>query len=87
MLSKQSTNTLFKNSIRQFSLWANTTAAPPDPILGLNESFKRETNPKKVLLGMGVFRDNDNKPYILSCVKKATDLINSRNLDHEYAPI
>ena len=36
---------------------------------------------------MGVFRDNDNKPYILSCVKKATDKINSGNLDHEYAPI
>ncbi len=36
---------------------------------------------------MGVYRDNDGKPYILSCVKKATELINSRNMDHEYAPI
>ena len=36
---------------------------------------------------MGVYRDNDGKPYILSCVKKATELINKRNMDHEYAPI
>jgi len=31
----------------QFSNWASVTAAPPDPILGLNEAFKKETNPKK----------------------------------------
>ena len=36
---------------------------------------------------MGVYRDNDGKPYTLSCVKKATDIINQRNMDHEYAGI
>jgi aspartate aminotransferase len=55
--------------------------------LGLNESFKKDTNPKKVLLGMGAYRDDNNKPYILSCVKKATTIINDKNMDHEYAGI
>ena len=56
---------------RAFSIFQNLEAAPPDPILGLNEAFKKDTNPKKVLLGMGAYRDDQGKPYILSCVKKA----------------
>jgi hypothetical protein len=30
-----------------FGTWAGVTSAPPDPILGLNEAFKKDTNPKK----------------------------------------
>ena len=70
-----------------FSAWSSLTAAPADPILGLNDAFKKETHPKKVLLGMGVYRDNDNKPYILPCVKRAEEIILERNMDHEYAAI
>lgn len=62
-------------------------AAPPDPILGLNESFKKDPNPHKVLLGMGVYRDNDNKPYILNCIRKAEQIIVEKKMDHEYAGI
>lgn len=91
MLSKISTSQVknFLAPIRaaNFSTWAKLEAAPPDPILGLTEAFKKDNNPKKVLLGMGVYRDDAGKPYILSCVKKATDIIQQKNLDHEYAPI
>ena len=41
-----------------FSNWSGLTAAPADPILGLNDAFKKETNAKKVLLGMGAYRDD-----------------------------
>jgi aspartate aminotransferase len=61
--------------VAKFSTWSKLEAAPPDPILGLTEAFKKESNPKKVLLGMGVYRDENNKPYVLNCVKKATDII------------
>jgi len=71
----------------QFSAWSTLDSAPLDPILGLNDAFKKEQNPNKVLLGMGAYRDDAGKPYILSCVKKATTLINDRNMDHEYAGI
>lgn len=57
------------------SLWSGIAPAPADPILGLNDSFKKNTNPKKVLLGMGAYRCDKGKPFILDCVKKATEKI------------
>ncbi len=36
---------------------------------------------------MGVYRDDNNKPYILNCVRKAEKLILDRQMDHEYAGI
>jgi aspartate aminotransferase len=66
---------LIQQPVRAFaagnSLWGKIDAAPPDPILGLNDAFKKDTHPQKVLLGMGAYRDNDGKPLILGCVKKA----------------
>ena len=80
-----------QQSIRAFSagdsLWGSIDSAPPDPILGLNDAFKKDTNPKKVLLGMGAYRDNDGKPLILDCVKKAEHKILAESMDHEYAGI
>jgi aspartate aminotransferase len=78
---------LITQSARSFSLWGQVTAAPADPILGLNDTFKKDNNPKKVLLGMGAYRDNDGKPYILDCVKKAERIIVDNGMDHEYAGI
>lgn len=71
----------------QFSTWSSLQSAPPDPILGLNEAFKKDGNPKKVLLGMGVYRDDNNKPYILNCIRKAEQIIFEKKMDHEYAGI
>jgi len=36
---------------------------------------------------MGAYRDDAGKPYILSCVKKAGEMIVEKNMDHEYAGI
>jgi len=54
-----------------FSSWSGLTQAPADPILGLNDAFKKDTSPKKVLLGMGAYRDDKGQPFILPCVKRA----------------
>lgn len=35
--------------------------APPDKILGLTEAFLRDTSPSKVNLGVGAYRDGNNK--------------------------
>lgn len=43
---------------------------PPDAILGVTEAFKRDTNPKKINLGVGAYRDDNGKPYILPTVLK-----------------
>ena len=43
---------------------------PPDPILGVTEAFKKDSNPKKMNLGVGAYRDDQGKPFVLSCVRK-----------------
>lgn len=47
---------------------------PPDPILGVTEAFKKDTNPKKMNLGVGAYRDDQGKPFVLSCVRKVQQL-------------
>ena len=39
--------------------------APPDPILGLEEAFKRDPNPAKINLAAGVYKDADGTTPIL----------------------
>lgn len=41
----------------------------------------------KVNLGVGAYRTDEGKPYVLDCVKKAEQQLASENLDKEYAPI
>ncbi|VDD83237.1 unnamed protein product [Mesocestoides corti] len=68
-------------------MWAHVEMGPPDAILGITEAFKRDTNCKKVNLGVGAYRDDDCKPWVLPSVREAEKRILSRNLDHEYLPI
>lgn len=67
--------------------WSNVEMGPPDAILGVTEAFKRDTNPKKINLGVGAYRTDEGKPFVLESVKKAEQLIANENLDKEYAPI
>lgn len=60
---------------------------PPDAILGVTEAFKRDTNPKKINVGVGAYRDDNGKPYLLPTVLKAEDIIKLKKLDKEYSPI
>ena len=52
-------------------MFENITMAPPDPILGLTVTFKKDPNPKKINLGVGVYKDAKGQTPILSTVKKA----------------
>lgn len=72
---------------RANSWWSGVQMGPPDVILGVTEAYKRDSNPKKVNLGVGAYRDDDGKPYVLPCVRKAEEKLRAKNLDHEYAPI
>lgn len=49
---------------------------PPDAILGVTEAFKRDTNPKKINLGVGAYRDDNGKPYILPTVLQVITSLN-----------
>jgi aspartate/tyrosine/aromatic aminotransferase len=52
--------------------------APPDPILGLEEAFKRDPNPVKINLAAGVYRDETGNTPIFRAVKRAeADILES----------
>ncbi|KAI8928346.1 pyridoxal phosphate-dependent transferase [Entophlyctis helioformis] len=69
------------------STWAHVPMGPPDPILGVTEAFKADTNPKKMNLGVGAYRDDNNKPYVLPSVRKAEEIIFNSKIDKEYLGI
>jgi len=45
-------------------------AAPPDPLFGLAQDFKRDPSDKKIDLVIGAYRDDDAKPWVLPSVQK-----------------
>jgi len=45
--------------------------APADPIFGLTEAFKKDPNPAKINLGVGVYQDETGKTPIFRAVKEA----------------
>ncbi|KAJ7966238.1 Aspartate aminotransferase [Quillaja saponaria] len=61
--------------------------APPDPILGVSEAFRADTNEVKLNLGVGAYRTEDLQPYVLDVVKKAENLMLERGENKEYLPI
>ncbi|KAJ8078672.1 hypothetical protein PM082_012955 [Marasmius tenuissimus] len=69
-------------------VWQNVPLAPPDSIFKLTAAYKADTFEKKVNLGVGAYRDDDNKPWVLPVVRKVEQiLLNTPSLDHEYLPI
>jgi len=60
---------------------------PADPILGVTEAFKADKDPRKINLGVGAYRDGNGKPYILTSVKKAEEIVDASGPDKEYLPI
>ncbi|MBR9881702.1 MAG: aspartate/tyrosine/aromatic aminotransferase [Gammaproteobacteria bacterium] len=48
---------------------------PGDAILGLIEAFKKDTNPQKVDLGVGVYRDAKGNTPVMRAVKEAEALL------------
>ena len=50
-------------------------ALPADPILGLMAAYRADTNPKKIDLGIGVYKDEHGNTPVMSSVKKAEGMI------------
>ncbi len=74
-------------SARFNSTWANVTQGPPDPILGVTQAYLEDKNPLKINLGVGAYRDDSGKPWVLPSVKKSQKIIAGEQRDLEYAPI
>jgi aspartate/tyrosine/aromatic aminotransferase len=61
--------------------------APVDPILGLNDAFRADANPRKVNLSVGVYKDSSGKTPIMRCVKAAEERILANETTKDYMSI
>jgi len=52
-------------------MFEHLNAIPPDPILGLIAAYAADPNPKKIDLGIGVYRDEYGNTPMLDCVVAA----------------
>ncbi len=61
--------------------------AAPDAILGLNEAFKKDDNPNKINLGVGVYKDATGSTPVMDSVKEAEKIILETQTTKSYLPI
>jgi aspartate aminotransferase len=52
-------------------MFASLKTSPADPILGLLAKYREDTNPQKIDLGVGVYKNEAGETTVLNCVKKA----------------
>ena len=56
-------------------MFQSLQALPADPILGLMAKYRADTNPMKIDLGIGVYKDENGDTPVMTSVKKAEDMI------------
>jgi aspartate/tyrosine/aromatic aminotransferase len=64
----------------QRSFWSHVQKGPEDPILGVTVAFQKDNNPNKINLGVGAYRDDNGKPFILSSVRQVSKMNVNRNM-------
>lgn len=69
------------------ALFSSLDILPPDPILGIAAAFRADPRPEKVNLGVGAYRDQDGKPFVLSSVRSAEKHLLESGITKEYLPI
>ena len=68
-------------------MFESIVPAPPDSILGLTEAWKKDPQPLKVNLGVGVYKDDQGNTPILASVKAAEAAILQSATTKSYMPI
>ena len=72
-------------SVQRNSAFNGAEFIPPDSIFDVTKRYLADTNPRKVNLGQGTYRDENGKPWILPSVQLAKQKI--VDCGHEYLPI
>lgn len=68
-------------------MFENVKAAPPDPILGITDAFKKDDRKEKINLSVGVYQDDSGKTPILPSVKEAEGRLLEKEGTKSYKPI
>lgn len=69
------------------SVFDHVPKAPVDPIFGVKQAYTNDKDPNKVDLGVGAYRDNDGKPWVLPAVREAEKINFDNHPNHEYLNI
>ena len=89
-ISRQAVGASIRNRTliaKSASTWAHIEQGPPDAILGITEAFKADGFKEKINLGVGAYRDDKGKPYVLPSVRTAEKKVVDSQMDKEYAGI
>lgn len=68
-------------------MFQNLDVAPPDAILGLTDAFRKDSNPNKINLSVGVYKDEKNRTPVLQSVLEAERRLLESESSKSYAPI
>ncbi len=60
---------------------------PEDPILSIPIAFQADPRHHESQLGVGTYRDDEGKPYILSVVRQAEEALFKHERAKEYLPL
>jgi len=75
----------------RMSAFDSVTAAPPIEVFQLGRDFQVDSFPEKVSVGVGAYRTEKGKPWILPVVKKAEKILAEKTseelINHEYLPV
>ncbi|EFJ44120.1 aspartate aminotransferase [Volvox carteri f. nagariensis] len=70
------------------SNWEHVQQAPPDPIIGVTDAWRADPDPRKLNLGVGAYRTEEGKPYVLKAVREAEQqILADPAMNKEYLPI
>ncbi|KAL5558816.1 hypothetical protein UlMin_035027 [Ulmus minor] len=70
------------------SMFADVPLVPEAPVYAVMAAFKNDPHPSKLNLGIGVYRTEDGKPFVLNVVRRAEKLlIDQQSAVKEYLPI
>ena len=64
--------------------FTNCPLEPPHPITGVAMECRADTDPHKINLTIGAYRDANGNPCVLECVREAEGIIYHQACDHEY---
>ncbi|KAJ5093090.1 hypothetical protein N7456_008951, partial [Penicillium angulare] len=80
--------TIISDMMQSYFTLENVPQATEDPLYRLMREYREDTHEKKIDLGIGAYRDENGKPWVLPVVKKAESRLHDNpDSNHEYLPI
>ncbi|XP_060673127.1 aspartate aminotransferase, cytoplasmic-like [Ziziphus jujuba] len=70
------------------SVFAHLPLVPDPPVFAVMAAYGKDPSPLKLNLGIGVYRSEDGKPFVLNVVRRAEQLlVNDMSANKDYLPI